>query len=631
MGIILQKIKIENYRCFEHFEYEMGEFNTVVGKNAAGKTSLLHAINEISSIRLTKNTIYNNPKENSIQKITFSFSGMLENSTVKAQDLMLILTEKGIEIKYSHLLINPSKIKFISPKSGLKFIGKTSFMDEFVKKYINIKENKEFTLKYKEWEPASELKEKFDLILQNWDHPYLFLSINENTMGNGKDFDKILRGDQFRSLLHELILPQIVFYDEEKINKKIETRYTIQNWNDNFNFTENLLSLEKLTRDEFENLGSGERHNFIENVELKFNKILAKQPFPISAIQFAFQLIGDNFDIKARLDNGKVLEYQNLSSGLRWLFRFILVFFDPLILEDKKQKSTFNLILIDEPGKNLHPEAQLEVLNYLQVLKKNNQIIYTTHMPYLIDYTKPSNVQCIAYDPETQKHSISNGKSSELKVQIANAIGLPKEQFLSFPEKILLVEGPSDKLLVEKINQMLHDAGSDVALSAEITVAIYLGLPEINHLCKLYDGWDRRNFLLIYDDDTDMFAKKRPQDPMEEAEVQKFPKNIVKISHPSLDQNIAMEDFIPEELFKTALQDWLTSYQYEPDFIEKTYPEINSLHQSQIVSLLEKKEQLNKVKFIEQVLEIGDTSRFTNDKNIEFLFRFIKKKWQELN
>lgn len=63
------------------------------------------------------------------------------------------------------------------------------------------------------------------------------------------------------------------------------------------------------------------------------------------------------------------------SSGRRWFFTYFLI---------KNAINSGDILLIDEPGVNLHPEAQEELLEDLYTLSNNNNILYTTHSPYLI-------------------------------------------------------------------------------------------------------------------------------------------------------------------------------------------------------------------------------------------------------
>ena len=43
------------------------------------------------------------------------------------------------------------------------------------------------------------------------------------------------------------------------------------------------------------------------------------------------------------------------------------------------------ILLLDEPGLHLHPTAQQELIAFFEKLAEKNQLIYTTHSPFLID------------------------------------------------------------------------------------------------------------------------------------------------------------------------------------------------------------------------------------------------------
>ncbi len=50
---MLKSLKIENFRCFQSFELlDLGQINLLVGTNNSGKTSILEAIQLLTS-RLT--------------------------------------------------------------------------------------------------------------------------------------------------------------------------------------------------------------------------------------------------------------------------------------------------------------------------------------------------------------------------------------------------------------------------------------------------------------------------------------------------------------------------------------------------------------------------------------------------
>jgi len=48
---MIEKLKLKNFRCFEDYEIEFDKFNVIVGKNNAGKSTVIDAIKLISNVR----------------------------------------------------------------------------------------------------------------------------------------------------------------------------------------------------------------------------------------------------------------------------------------------------------------------------------------------------------------------------------------------------------------------------------------------------------------------------------------------------------------------------------------------------------------------------------------------------
>lgn len=68
------------------------------------------------------------------------------------------------------------------------------------------------------------------------------------------------------------------------------------------------------------------------------------------------------------------------SKGFQWFFSF-WVWFEAI---GKTEQMPF-VFLLDEPGLHLHEDAQRNLLDFLQKLSEVNQIVYTTHSPFLLD------------------------------------------------------------------------------------------------------------------------------------------------------------------------------------------------------------------------------------------------------
>ncbi|MHB1128120.1 MAG: ATP-dependent nuclease [Bacillota bacterium] len=76
---------------------------------------------------------------------------------------------------------------------------------------------------------------------------------------------------------------------------------------------------------------------------------------------------------------GVKIELEGRSKGFQWFFSFYLVF-----LVESLEGHKDAILLLDEPGLHLHPTAQQELLTFFEKLSEANQIIYSTHSPFLI-------------------------------------------------------------------------------------------------------------------------------------------------------------------------------------------------------------------------------------------------------
>lgn len=86
--------------------------------------------------------------------------------------------------------------------------------------------------------------------------------------------------------------------------------------------------------------------------------------------------------IEARVRNAihrMSVPFSERSAGFIWFFSFLVRF-------SKVSKEHGNIIiLLDEPGLTLHGKAQGDLLRYIkEKLKPNHQVIYTTHSPFMV-------------------------------------------------------------------------------------------------------------------------------------------------------------------------------------------------------------------------------------------------------
>jgi predicted ATP-dependent endonuclease of OLD family len=149
-----------------------------------------------------------------------------------------------------------------------------------------------------------------------------------------------------------------------------------------------------------------------------------------------------------RIENRRhrvTLGMEGRSKGFIWFFSFLAAF-----SEFATDDTTRRIILLDEPGLNLHARAQGDLLRYLEEqLAPYHQVIYTTHSLFMI---QPSHlercrtVEDVANDGAKISEDLWAARADTVFPLLA-AIGVDMTQTLIIGPNQLLVEGPSDVVI----------------------------------------------------------------------------------------------------------------------------------------------------------------------------------------
>lgn len=187
-------------------------------------------------------------------------------------------------------------------------------------------------------------------------------------------------------------------------------------------------------------------------------------------------------DIRVR-NKGVSLSLKNRSKGFNWFFSFLVWF--KKIQEDA---SSQYVLLLDEPGLNLHASAQADLLEFLEDLSENYQIIYTTHSPFMIPSESLDRVRTVFEDKETS--IISEGaqeKDPNTLFPLQAALGYDIAQNLFISKKNLLVEGVSDLIILTAMSDIL-EANNKEGLRNDITIVPTGGLEKVATFISLLRG-----------------------------------------------------------------------------------------------------------------------------------------------
>ena len=208
--------------------------------------------------------------------------------------------------------------------------------------------------------------------------------------------------------------------------------------------------------------------------------------------------------------SGVSLPLKNRSKGFNWFFSFLVWF--KKIQEDKKSNY---ILLLDEPGLNLHAAAQANLLHFLDDLSADYQIVYTTHSPFMIESDKLQKVRTVL---ETENGSLISEsiqeKDPNTLFPLQAALGYDIAQNLFISKHNLLVEGASDLLYLQVMSSVLQSAGR-TGLDNKITIVPTGGLDKVSTFISLLRG-SNLNIVCLLDTFRDGKGKAKLDDMIEQ-------------------------------------------------------------------------------------------------------------------
>ncbi len=178
--------------------------------------------------------------------------------------------------------------------------------------------------------------------------------------------------------------------------------------------------------------------------------------------RFRFEADGNHFRIWVADDRRPTeVELENRSSGLQWFLSFYLVF---LIESQGDHKRA--VLLLDEPGLSLHPLAQRDLSAFFDNLSNTNQLLYTSHSPFLVDADRLERARkvYVASDGTTKatsnlRHSEGRDEQAGAAYAVHSALNLSVAESLLLGCQPVLVEGASDQHYLTAIKALLVSAG----------------------------------------------------------------------------------------------------------------------------------------------------------------------------
>ncbi len=189
-------------------------------------------------------------------------------------------------------------------------------------------------------------------------------------------------------------------------------------------------------------------------------------------------------NIRVKNNRNRVsLPLKNRSKGFNWFFSFLVWF--KRIQEDKHSNY---ILLLDEPGLNLHASAQNDLLRFIEDLTQDYQIIYTTHSPFMIEPLKLNRVRTVVETQNgTQISDNIQDKDPNTLFPLQAALGYDIAQNLFISDKNLLVEGVSDLIYLQIMSNILEN-NNRTFLNKDVTIVPVGGMDKVATFISLLRG-----------------------------------------------------------------------------------------------------------------------------------------------
>lgn len=218
---------------------------------------------------------------------------------------------------------------------------------------------------------------------------------------------------------------------------------------------------------------------------------------------FEFQADGDHFRIwVSDSRRPEKIELEDRSSGLQWFLSFYLVF---LVESGRDHKGA--VLLLDEPGLSLHPLAQHDLSAFFDGLSNTNQLIYTTHSPFLVDADSLDRVRKVFMAPDGStkaspdlRRGDSDPRKNGATYAIYSALNMSVAESILLGCQSVVVEGPSDQHYLSAIKQLLISSGN-LKPNRDIVFPPAHGAPNARALASILSGRDEVMPVMLLDGD----------------------------------------------------------------------------------------------------------------------------------
>ena len=455
----LKSLQVKNFKCVEDStQFDICPVTCLVGKNEAGKTSLLEGLHKLNSDVAELGDFdvlleYPRRRRKEYERRT----------STKPDDVLITkweLEHKDVKALEEKLGISAVKSRFVEIRKGYYPGQRWAFVNDKTSKKDSI--------------PAS-VQAKIEKLLPK----FLYFS-KCNIMDGRIAIDYIIKKQQRGKLSG----PERVFLALlDLVGTRPEHLNSIEN-------SEELIAdLEAASAPITEQISRYWSQNTTLRVSFLLHPGKPQDPPPFDEGQI----------LETRILNTRhnlTLNFDERSTGFAWFFSF-LVWFSQV----KKAYGDNLFILLDDPGIGLHAKAQEDLLRYISnELEPHYQVIYTTHSPFMVDANNlqrtrtVEDIISIGDDGREKYLGTKVGEKvfstdTDTLIPLRAALGYEMMRSMVAGHKTLLVDSMTDALylnwfstrLNEKDRTGLDSSWKIVPCGGGEKIGAFLGLFGANH------------------------------------------------------------------------------------------------------------------------------------------------------
>jgi energy-coupling factor transporter ATP-binding protein EcfA2 len=165
------------------------------------------------------------------------------------------------------------------------------------------------------------------------------------------------------------------------------------------------------------------------------------------------------------------------------------------------------ILLLDEPGISLHPLAQRDLSAFFDGLAETNQLVYTSHSPFLVDADRLDRARKVYVDEKGTRKVTSDLRANQGDISqcgagyaVHAAIGLTVAESILLGCDPVVVEGDSDQHYLSGIKTILIADGR-LKPGRELVFPPAGGTKGVKVIASILGGRDEQLPVALFDSD----------------------------------------------------------------------------------------------------------------------------------